>query len=236
MRIFTAFLVACMLGCVSADAQNIFSSIRAKMSSIRQSLASDRPADKPEEDAEASLSVEERSLDGNLMTPQVPQKVHDALVSYINDLAKRLSVRRVERIELMRDGEVIVATIGAELLFAPNDTVLRPTASNLLKPYAALLDNPGYYKMIVVGHTDNTGTESYTDMMSEERAGAVAEWLVRHAKDGSDILVYGLGATSPRGPNNSMSNRAANRRIEIYIVPDKGLIDMIKNDKLQHKK
>ncbi len=225
-----------MLGCVSADAQNIFSSLRAKMSSIRQSLASDRPVDKPDDEAEASLSVEERSLDGNLMTPQVPPKSHEALAAYMNDLAKRLSVRRVERIELMRDGEVVVATMGAELLFAPNDTVLRPTAANLLKPYATLLDNPGYYKIIVVGHTDNTGTESYTDMMSEERAGAVAEWLVQHAKDGSDILVYGLGATSPRKPNNSMSNRADNRRIEIYIVPDKALIDMIKNDKLQHKK
>lgn len=236
MRILAAFFVALMMGCVSADAQNIFSSLRAKVSSIRQSLISDRPADKPEKEAEAELSVEERSLDGNLMTPQVPQKLHDALASYMNDIAKRLSVRRVERIELMRDGEVVVATIGAELLFAPNDTVLRSTADNLLKPYVTLLDNPGYYKMIVVGHTDNTGTESYTDMISEERAGAVAEWMVRHAKDGSDILVYGLGATSPRGPNNSMTSRAANRRIEIYIVPDKALIDFIKNDKLQHKK
>lgn len=228
MRVLAAFFVALMMGCVSADAQNIFSSLRAKVSSIKQSLISDRPVDKPEEEAEATLSVEERSLDGNLMTPQVPQKLHDGVAAHINDVAKKLSVRRVERVELMRDGEVVVATIGAELLFAPNDTVLRPTAADVLKPYAAMLDNPGQYKMIVVGHTDNTGTETYTDMMSEERAGAVAEWLVRHAKDGSDVLVYGLGATSPRGPNNSMGSRAANRRIEIYIVPDKALIEMIK--------
>lgn len=228
MRVLAAFFVALMMGCVSADAQNIFSSLRAKVSSIKQSLISDRPVDKPEEEAEATLSVEERSLDGNLMTPQVPQKLHDGVAAHINDVAKKLSVRRVERVELMRDGEVVVATIGAELLFAPNDTMLRPTAADILKPYAAMLDNPGQYKMIVVGHTDNTGTETYTDMMSEERAGAVAEWLVRHAKDGSDVLVYGLGATSPRGPNNSMGSRAANRRIEIYIVPDKALIEMIK--------
>ena len=72
-------------------------------------------------------------------------------------LARNLASRKRERIEMLRDGEVIVATIGTDALFAPNDSVLRQSAGELLEPYKHLLKSMGMYKILVVAHTDDTG-------------------------------------------------------------------------------
>ncbi len=179
---------------------------------------------------------EDLPLDDNLLVPQVPEKQHDQVVAYMNELAKDLSSRRRETIEKWRDGEVIVATIGTDQLFAPNDTVLRPSAKEFLQPYAGLLRQMGLYRMIIVGHTDDTGSAEYTDALSESRVNAVYDWLSRDQLSTIDLIPYALGATDPLVENNSQSNRARNRRIEIYIIPDKLIIEMAKSNKLVYRK
>ncbi len=134
---------------------------------------------------------------------------------------------------MLRDGEVIVATIGTDALFAPNDSVLRQSAGELLEPYKHLLKSMGMYKILVVAHTDDTGSEKYTNHLSELRVEAVYKWL-RHGVAGNvEIVPYALGSSDPLLPNNSTANRRSNRRIEIFIVPNKLMLEMAKSNKLQ---
>lgn len=214
------------LGAPDASAQGFLSSIKEK-------ITSDRGA-KPKGKA-AAIDPLELSLDENLAHPAVPAKKQSAVAEQMNLLARSLSSRRVEKIETLRGGEVVVATISADLLFAPNDTVLRPEAKQILKPYTGLLADAGKYKLVVVTHTDNTGSEYYTDLISEARLHAVVAALTKSPSALGTVIPYALGASEPLLPNNSMANRAANRRVEIYIVPDRQLIDTTKPLKPQPK-
>lgn len=212
-------------------AANPFKALKEKLMPSDKSKT--KKTDKKTEQREAE---EELSLDDNLLVPVVPEKQHDIVAVYMNELAKDLSSRKRETIEKWRDGEVIVATIGTDNLFAPNDTVLRSTAKEFLSPYANLLRQMGLYKMIIVSHTDDTGSAEYTDALSEARVNAVYDWLAKDQLPTIDLIPYALGATDPLVENNSQANRARNRRIEIYIIPDRLVIEMAKSNKLVYRK
>lgn len=218
-----------------ASGQNIFTTIKDKISGA---FSSENTAKKtPSADnktTSAALDPFEMSLDDNLAVPAINEKYHDAIADHMNNLAKKIASHKRERVETMRRGEVVVATISTDLLFAPNDTVLTRAANTLLQPYANLMRQPGMYKLIVVCHTDNTGSEYYTDMLSEARVNNVSEYLLHGLNDNHATLVpYALGASEPIRPNNTMENRTANRRLEIFIVPDDLMIEMAKSNKLQ---
>lgn len=159
------------------------------------------------------------SLDQNLVIPAIPAKRTEALKAHMEVLGKTLAQPAVARIEKMRAGEVIVATISTDLLFAPNDTVLTASAAEVLTPYRSLLGR-GLYKLVLACHTDDTGSTFYTDRLSEARAAAVEAWLTRDMTAASAMVVpYALGSAEPLCPNDSQANRARNRRIEIFIIP-----------------
>lgn len=227
-----AILAASFMWQGEVCAANPFKALKEKMMPSKDS----KPEKKDRKSGAQLMEEEDLSLDENLMVPVVPEKQHELVADYMNQLAKDLSSRKRETIEKWRDGEVVVATIGSDQLFAPNDTVLRSTAREFLQPYANLLRQMGLYKIVIVSHTDDTGSAEYTDALSEARVNAVYDWLSRDQLPSVDITPYALGATDPLVENNSQANRARNRRIEIYIIPDKLLIEMAKSNKLIYRK
>ncbi len=227
-----SILVASFMWQGEVYAVNPFKALKEKLMPSSDESKS-KKNDKKSEPREAE---EDLSLDDNLLVPVVPEKQHDIVADYMNQLAKDLSSRKRETIEKWRDGEVVVATIGTDQLFAPNDTVLRPSAKEFLMPYANLLRQMGLYKMVIVSHTDDTGSPEYTDALSEARVNAVYDWLSRDQLPTIDLIPYALGATDPLVENNSQANRARNRRIEIYIIPDRLVIEMAKSGKLIYRK
>ncbi|WP_368045064.1 OmpA family protein, partial [uncultured Muribaculum sp.] len=109
----------------------------------------------------------------------------------------------------------------------------RKEADELLRPYYNLLNLPGYYKIVMALHTDNTGSEQYTDYLSEARINEIYNLMASHTDNEGQLIPYALGASDPLLPNDSQNNRATNRRLEIFIVPDKLLIEMARTHKLQ---
>jgi len=134
-------------------------------------------------------------------------------------------------VELMRDNEVIVVTLPAGQLFAPNDTVLTSLGMASLKPFLKFLNNPGFYKMLLVMHSDDTGSRQYTENLTRARVNAVFDWI---DENGSvDFVVpYALGASDPMVDNNSMDNRKRNRRLEIYLVPEEVMLAQAKKGRV----
>lgn len=219
-------LCACFACAPAAHGQGIFGKIKNKITS------SVSPKKNQKQD-KSDVDIMELSLDDNILLPQVPEKQHEIMVNHMNALAKKLAKRKKERVETMRDGEVVVTTIRTDLLFAPNDTALNYRAQEFLQPYVDLLNQRGMYKILIVVHTDNTGSENYTDNLSVARVNAVYDWM--NARTESDRLVsYGMGATDPLKPNNSYADRSANRRLEIYIIPDNLALEMAKSQLLTY--
>ena len=173
------------------------------------------------------VDIYDLSLDDNLETPEIDNAKHSQRVQdYQYDVAVSLKKQNYD-VELMRDGEVIVITLPAGQLFAPNDTALTSLGMVSLKPLLKFLDNPGFYKMLLVMHSDNTGSDKYTLNLTRQRVNAVYDWLDEKAS--VDFVVpYALGDTDPITDNNSMESRKRNRRLEIYLVPEEVMLNQAK--------
>lgn len=174
-------------------------------------------------------NIYDLALDENLYQPQLG-KTSDVIAQFQLSTARALK-REGNTVELMRSGEVIVVTVGASQLFDPCSTVLSELGAMVLKPFTKYLATPGLYKMILVMHSDNTGSAEYTLELTQARVDAVYDWFDANAA--ADYVVpYALGSIEPLYPNNSVENRKANRRLEIYLVPGYTMIEQAKSGKI----
>ena len=73
-------------------------------------------------------------------------------------------------------------------------------------------------KIEIAGYTDNSGTDDHNKTLSEERANAVKDAIVKRGIKAKRISAAGYGANRPLAPNDSEQNKALNRRVEIRIV------------------
>lgn len=135
-------------------------------------------------------------------------------------------------VETFRNKEVLLVTIPASKLFMPNETTLRAGAQQLLAPFKRYLKDPDMYRVLMVMHTDNTGSETYRDKLTEERSEAVFEWFENQHVNTKYLFPYSYGDEMPLVQNNTMNNRAKNRRLEIYLVPGKKMLDQAKKGRI----
>lgn len=131
-------------------------------------------------------------------------------------------------VEAFRNKEVLLITIPASLLFAPNETTLRPGAEAWLSPLRRYLRQPDMYRVMLAMHTDNTGSETYRDRLTTDRVDSVFEWFDKSGSDTSYLFSYALSDDMPLDANDSMENREKNRRLEIYLVPGKKMVEQAK--------
>lgn len=145
---------------------------------------------------------------------------------------KEYNSKNGSTVETYRNKEVLLVTIPASRLFAPNDVELRKDASALLSPLKRYLKEPDMYRVLLVMHTDNTGNESYREYVTEERANAVFDWFVDQGCDTRYLFSYAFSDDMPLVENNSMANRDRNRRLEVYLVPGKKMLDEAKKGRI----
>lgn len=133
-------------------------------------------------------------------------------------------------IETMRSGEVIIITIPTDLLFLPNERTLIDDCDNLLSPIQRYLKTPDFYRVLLVMHTDDTGSETYTDELSLDRVDAVFDWFETHNTNTTYLFPTASGASEPLfgTKNNTVKNRTKNRRLEIYLIPGEEMLRQAK--------
>jgi outer membrane protein OmpA-like peptidoglycan-associated protein len=105
----------------------------------------------------------------------------------------------------------------SDVLFDINKYTLRPeTREKLAKVSGIVLAHPGL-RLDVEGHTDSTGSDELNQKLSENRAGAVREYLIAQGVNGDSVTARGLGKTQPIAPNDTSANRQKNRRVEMVV-------------------
>lgn len=93
---------------------------------------------------------------------------------------------------------------------------IKPESAQAIGEIAALLQGDPTLKLFVVGHTDATGTVEGNLSLSQARAEAVLQALVRdHGIAASRLRAYGCGQFAPVASNDSEQGRAENRRVEL---------------------
>ena len=109
-------------------------------------------------------------------------------------------------------------TLSGEVLFKTKEATLLPIAQTQLDKVAEALKSQGEDKTIVVeGHTDSQGKDSYNQDLSRRRAEAVRSYLVSRGIPDDMITAVGKGELEPIADNKTAEGRANNRRVEIEI-------------------
>jgi outer membrane protein OmpA-like peptidoglycan-associated protein len=114
-----------------------------------------------------------------------------------------------------------VERLTLDINFDTNKVAIRPSErAELEKAMAFVKQHPGR-KIVIEGHTDNTGTASYNQGLSERRAAAVKDYLIRNgAVEEGKITAVGYGLSRPIADNATRAGRAQNRRVDIIVLPE----------------
>ena len=135
-------------------------------------------------------------------------------------------------IEAFRKKEVILITIPASNLFAPNSSDLSEGAAKYLTPIKRYMKDPDMFRVLLVMHTDNTGSAQYRDNITADRVDAVTSWFEEQGADTSFTFSYAFGDEAPLMPNTSYENRDKNRRLEVYLMPGAKMLEEAKKGKI----
>lgn len=128
------------------------------------------------------------------------------------ELRQDIPGAKVERV-----GEGILVTFDTGLLFGLDSAVVRPAAQTNLRNLAANLDKYPDTDLLIVGHTDSTGTESYNLALSRRRAMAVSDYLAAQGVARTRLKMDGRGELEPVASNATEDGRQQNRRVEVAI-------------------
>jgi outer membrane protein OmpA-like peptidoglycan-associated protein len=121
--------------------------------------------------------------------------------------------------ETRRTALGLVMNLGEDALkFDFDKSDIKPENRELLARIAGILLTSPDYTISVNGHTDDVGTDEYNMGLSERRAQAVYDYLVKAGLPASRMTVKGWGKSKPLVEGTSEEARAKNRRVELGIV------------------
>lgn len=149
--------------------------------------------------------------------------VGGAAGAYIGDRMDKQAKQIEEEVpgaEVERVGEGINVTFdeSSGVYFATDKANINAKSEQTLNRLAGILKEYPNSNILVEGHTDNTGSESYNLTLSKNRAQAVTNYLLGQGLDRGRFETKWYGESQPKYDNSTAEGRAKNRRVEIAIV------------------
>jgi outer membrane protein OmpA-like peptidoglycan-associated protein len=150
--------------------------------------------------------------------------------SYMDKHAKKLKQDLGKSAEVERVGESILVTFDSGIMFDVDSYALKASTKANLDKMAETMKEYDKTEIIVMGHTDATGSDEHNQKLSENRAASVSRFLQQNGVTAKRVTTKGFGEQKPVASNNSVSGREQNRRVEIAIVASKALVESAKTD------
>jgi len=120
-----------------------------------------------------------------------------------------------KRVEVTADKIVIREKIQFDL----NKATIKPESHELLGEIVEVFqENPHIKKVSIEGHTDNQGSDSYNQKLSDQRAKSVLDYLVGKGIDEKRLTSKGFGESKPIASNDTEEGKEQNRRVEFIIT------------------
>ena len=120
--------------------------------------------------------------------------------------------------------ELIKNTYETNTLYTFKNVLFEFDKANLLEESVEELDKlylhlkGNHLNVEIYGHTDAVGMELHNEKLSEKRAKAVSNYLIKSGLEASRIQWFGYGSSKPIVDNTSEENRALNRRVEFKLI------------------
>ncbi|HPI15182.1 MAG: PQQ-binding-like beta-propeller repeat protein [Spirochaetota bacterium] len=133
---------------------------------------------------------------------------------------KKIIVNRGEdersiKLEKIEQGKTIVMD---SIYFEIDRAYLKKESLDVLDKVIAILRRNPSMKIEVRGHTDSTGEKAHNQRLSERRADAVIEYMIKNGISPERLASVGFGAEKPIASNATEEGRKKNRRTEFYII------------------
>ena len=141
---------------------------------------------------------------------------------YMDKQAAKID-EELENATVERVGEGILITFDSGILFDFDSYALKSSTRENLEELAPTLIKYDDTNVLVLGHTDSTGSDAYNETLSERRANAVDNFLVSRGVAMSRLSSEGYGETDPVATNETEEGRQLNRRVEVIVVANKEL-------------
>lgn len=124
--------------------------------------------------------------------------------------------RQLAALEALKTDRGMVITLG-DVLFEFNRAEVKPSAQERMVQLANFLKQYPDRRVSIEGHTDNIGSAAYNIELSQRRADAVKTQLIIQGIAADRISTIGYGKDFPVAANDTDTNRAINRRVEVVI-------------------
>jgi outer membrane protein OmpA-like peptidoglycan-associated protein len=180
-------------------------------------------ADRARKEAEQARQEAETARAEALRQQQLAQ----AEAAKADELRKKAEADRAElRARLLRQLNSILETHDtsrglvvnmSDVLFESGKYDLRPAARERLAKIAGVLLAHPDLSLEIEGHTDNIGSDSFNQSLSEKRAGSVQDYLSQQGIPSDSMVTRGLGKSEPIADNSTSAGRQKNRRVELVI-------------------
>jgi len=203
---------------------------RLKQENSAQAAASQAEADHLRQENSARAASSQAEAD-RLKQENAAQK--DALQAQLNDAAKQKAQLQAEkgelRTQLLAQFNAILQTRDtarglivnmSDVLFDTGKYSLRPQAREKLAKVAGIVSGHPGLRLDVEGYTDSVGGDDYNQRLSEQRGGAVRDYLTQEGMAGGSVTSRGFGKSQPVASNDTASGRQQNRRVELVISGD----------------
>ncbi len=142
-----------------------------------------------------------------------------------NDLDRQEAALRQQLggsgVSIVNTGSQLIVTLPEAITFPVDSAQLRSGFVRSLNALAANIQQYPNTTIEVVGHTDSSGSAAHNQNLSERRASSVRAVLVNSGVSSGRIRAYGLGETQPTASNATANGRQQNRRVEIFITPNR---------------
>jgi outer membrane protein OmpA-like peptidoglycan-associated protein len=144
--------------------------------------------------------------------------VTGAVIGHKMDKQAEEIKKQIPDANVQRVGEGIVIEFKSNILFGFDKSALTSDAKENLGKLTTILQKYPDTDIAILGHTDNKGTESYNQKLSERRASAVSNYLKSQNIASQRLTTTGFGESQPKVSNDTEDGRAQNRRVEFAIT------------------
>ena len=136
-----------------------------------------------------------------------------------NQEAKLRKQLRDTGVSVERDGDNINLIMPGNITFATNSPAINSNFYPVLDSVTLVIGEYDKTIVVVSGHTDNTGSDSYNQRLSEQRAKSVNDYFLSKKVLPARLETIGFGESKPMASNDTAQGRELNRRVEITLVP-----------------
>lgn len=166
--------------------------------------------------AVAGLFVGDGELDEVLGGAAVGAGVGAGIGVYMD--RQQREIEQIEGVEVERvDEDTLNVSFDSDILFDVNSSTLSWASRDELDQFAGVMNRYPKTAILVQGHTDATGSDSYNQRLSERRADSVVDHLFTGGVAADRMAAMGYGERQPVADNGTDRGRAQNRRVNILV-------------------